>query len=272
MGSPEIALMIEEESPPKRPIRVCISGISGWTGSAVATAAAAASDIELVAGVARRATDIELGTPIFASVDAALDAVPTDVLVDYTHPSVVKSHVLHALAERVAVVVGTSGLSDKDYKEIETVAEARGVGVVAAGNFSLFAALLLRFAAEAAPHAEGCEILDFAGAQKPDAPSGTAREIAERLGQQTRQETPETTVGAIEARGARIAGRPVHSVRIAGFALSTEVVFGSPGERFTLRHDAGDSAGIYVAGTLLAVRAVVHRVGLTRGLDRLLFA
>ena len=153
------------------------------------------------------------------------------------------------------------------------LAREREVGVVAAGNFSLSAALVLRFAAEAASHLERWEIVDYASATKPDAPSGTAREIAERLAE---VRTPvvdvplDDVLGAVEARGATIAGTQVHSLRLPGFVVSTEVLFAAPGERLTLRHDAGDSPAPYVAGTLLAIRAVPEVVGLTRGLDRLL--
>ena len=67
-----------------------------------------------------------------------------------------------------------------------------------------------------------------------------------------------------------MAGGQVHSVRLPGFTLSTEVVFGLPDERLIIRHDAGTSAAPYVAGTLVAARAAPSRVGLTRGLDQLL--
>jgi len=62
----------------------------------------------------------------------------------------------------------------------------------------------------------------------------------------------------------------VHSVRLPSFVVSTEVVFGLPDERLTIRHDAGGTPEPYVAGTLIAVRRVPARVGLTRGLDALL--
>jgi 4-hydroxy-tetrahydrodipicolinate reductase len=236
-------------------IRVCVAGSTGWTGSAVAEAVEAADDLELVAAVSR------------ASVGEALDAAPTDVLVDYTHPSVVKENVLAALDRGIAAVVGTSGLTAADYDEIDERARAAGVGVIAAGNFSVGAALLLRFATEAARHLGAWEVIDYASATKPDAPSGTARELAERLGEAA--PTPEP-LGAREARGANVAGTHVHSLRLPSFTVSTEVVLAGPGERLSIRHDAGESAAPYVAGTLLAVRAAPGRVGLTRGLDTLL--
>jgi 4-hydroxy-tetrahydrodipicolinate reductase len=249
------------------PIRVCIAGITGWTGRAVADAVAAATDLELVAGVSRSDPDS------FSSVGDALTAVPADVLVDYTHASVVKRNVLAALERGVGVVVGSSGLSAADYTEIEAAAQARDVGVIAAGNFSVTAALVLRFAAEAARHVDAWEVVDYASAGKPDAPSGTAREIAERLDgiePQVHGVPLDELHGAREARGAAVAGTQVHSLRLPSFTVSTEVVFASDGERLSIRHDAGESAAPYVAGTLLAIRAVPGRVGLTRGLDRLL--
>ena len=62
----------------------------------------------------------------------------------------------------------------------------------------------------------------------------------------------------------------MHSLRLPSFVVSTEIVFGLPDERLSIRHDAGGWATPYVAGTLLAARAVAGRTGLTRGLDTLL--
>ncbi len=248
-------------------IRVCIAGITGWTGSAVAEGVRGADDLELVSGVAR--TDPQQ----FSSVGDALDAVGADVLVDYTHAGAVEANVRAALERGVGVVVGSSGLSADDYAAIDALARERGVGVIAAGNFSLSAALVLRFATEAARHFDSWEVIDFASAGKQDVPSGTARELAERLDAVRRPALGvplDAVLGAPEARGATVAGTQVHSLRLPGFVVSTEVVFASGGERLTLRHDAGPTPEPYVAGTLLAIRALPGRVGLTRGLDRLL--
>ncbi|HZO63006.1 MAG TPA: 4-hydroxy-tetrahydrodipicolinate reductase [Gaiellaceae bacterium] len=248
-------------------IRVCIAGVTGWTGSAVAGAVEAADGLELVAGVARS------DPAHHSSVAEALDAGPVDVLVDYTHAEAVKANVLAAVGRGVGAVVGSSGLSAADYDEIDALAREREVGVAAAGNFSLSAALVLRFATEAARLMETWEVIDYASFGKPDAPSGTARELAERLDTVRPPAVAVPvgeTLGAPEARGATIGSTQVHSLRLPSFVVSTEVVFAAPGERLTLRHDAGDSAAPYVAGTLLAIRAVPGLVGVTRGLDRLL--
>ena len=124
-----------------------------------------------------------------------------------------------------------------------------------------------------ARHLPQAEIIDYASATKPDAPSGTARELVERLAS---ERTPvadlevEEVEGLHEARGAAVAGVQVHSISAAEVLVSTEVIFGLPDEQLTIRHDAGPSAAPYVSGTLLAVRLVIGRVGLTRGLDTLL--
>jgi 4-hydroxy-tetrahydrodipicolinate reductase len=125
----------------------------------------------------------------------------------------------------------------------------------------------------AAKHLPSWEIIDYAEAGKPDAPSGTSRELAERLGdvaQPVVQRPIAETAGPVEARGAAVAGAQIHSVRLPGFTLSTEVVFGLPDERLVIRHDSGTSPAPYVAGTLLAVRAVPGLTGLVRGLSALL--
>jgi 4-hydroxy-tetrahydrodipicolinate reductase len=136
--------------------------------------------------------------------------------------------------------------------------------------------LLTRFAAEAAKYIADVEVIDYASAKKPDVPSGTARELAERVAavRAAASSVPVADVlGPRDARGAAIGeGSPVqlHSLRLPSYVIACEAIFGAPDERLTIRHDAGSSAAPYVAGTLLAVRRVIELVGLTRGLDRLI--
>jgi 4-hydroxy-tetrahydrodipicolinate reductase len=251
-------------------IRVCVAGSTGWTGTAVAAGIEAADDLELVSGVSRSA----VGTSgVYTTVAEALTAVPADVMVDYTSADAVRANVDAALEAGVSVVVGSSGLTAADYDEIDARAREAGVGVIAAGNFSLLAALLLRSAAEIARHVGAWEIVDYSSAGKPDVPSGTARELAERLAE-VRHPALErelgTLRGPVEARGATVAGTQVHSIRLPSFTVSSEIVFAAAGERLVLRHDPNESPEPYVAGTLYAIRALPGRVGLTRGLDHLL--
>ena len=164
-------------------------------------------------------------------------------------------------------------MSAADYEAIDAAARDAGVGVIAAGNFSLTAAMAQAAALLVARHFPQAEVIDYASASKADAPSGTARELAERLAAVRRPVLgrPRAEIaGMPEARGAEVDGVPVHSIRLPSFSVSTEVVFGMPDERLSIRHDAGLSAAPYVAGTLIAVRRVTQRHGLTRGLDTLL--
>ena len=244
------------------PLSVCIAGATGWTGPALVRGVLAAPDLSLRAAVSRSAAGRDLGealggdalgVPVSGSVAEALDGI--DVLVDYTSATAVKANVMAAIDAGVGVVIGSSGLTADDFAEIDAAARARSVGVVASGNFSLTAAMCQAAALLAARHLPQWEVIDYASATKPDVPSGTARELAERLGEVRRPELGhpiEDLVGPREARG------------------STEVVFGLPDERLTIRHDAGGTPEPYVAGTLIAVRRVPALVGLTRGLDTLL--
>jgi len=261
-------------------ISVCIAGATGWAGRALVTAILGADDLALRSAVARSAAGVDLGlalggktlhVPVFGTVGEALDGI--HVLVDYTSHETVKRNALAAIERGVNVVIGASGPTAADYAEIDAAAREHSVGVIASGNFSITAAMAQAAAMLVARHLPNAEVIDYASSTKPDAPSGTAREFAERLAQ---VRTPvigrsiDEIDGPREARGASIEGVQVHSVRLPSFSVSTEVVFGLPDERLTIRHDAGMSAAPYVSGTLLAVRLVLGRIGLTRGLDTLL--
>lgn len=264
------------------PIRVCVAGATGWAGQAVVRALLASSSFELAGAVARQHAGRDAGTAIglppagvriSASFEDALQT-PTDVLIDYTKPDSVKARTVAALEHGLHVVIGTSGLTAADYAEIEQVATARGLGVIAAGNFSITAALAKHFALIAARYLPSWEVIDYAHADKVDAPSGTVRELAEALGEIRRNELAlpvEQTIGAQEARGASIAGAQVHSVRLPGYVIAFEALFGLPDERLSIKHEAGAGAEPYVAGTLLAAERVMGVTGLLRGLDTLLF-
>ncbi len=262
-------------------INVCIAGATGWVGKALAPAVAGSSDLELVSAVSRSAKGQNLGTllnlpemklKISGSVEDALQN-SCNVLVDYTRPNVVKQHTLTAISNGVNVVIGTSGLSDSDYEEIDAAAREKNVGVLAAGNFAITAVLLMRFAEIAAKYVPHWEIIDYAGAGKKDAPSGTVRELAYRLSEVGTPKAGHSiaeTIGPKETRGATVSGSQVHSLRLPGYVISAETIFGLPDERLTIRHDAGSSPDPYVAGTLLAIRKVNTFTGLKRGLDKIM--
>jgi 4-hydroxy-tetrahydrodipicolinate reductase len=261
-------------------LRICIAGATGWTGSALVRAVLDAGDLALQGAVARTAAGADVGVAlggepvgveVTSHVAEALSDV--DVLIDYTSYLTVMDNTMTAIEHGVAVVIGTSGLTGGQFTQIDDAAREAGVGVIAAGNFSLTAAMAQAGALLAARHLPQWEIIDYASSTKADAPSGTARELAERLAEVRAPllgRPLDEIDGPREARGATIAGSQVHSLRLPSFVVSTEVVFALPDERLVIRHDAGGSAAPYVAGTLLAARAAPGRIGLTRGLDTLL--
>jgi 4-hydroxy-tetrahydrodipicolinate reductase len=280
------ALPARDHSPTEELImttHVCLAGATGWAGSELARGIAVASDLDLVAGVSRTHAGRVLGdvlgeprltSPVYATASEALGH-PCDVFVEYTKPDAARANVLTALEHGAHVVIGTSGLTEEDYAEIDAAARERERGVLAVGNFALTVVLLQKFAEMAARLIPQWEIIDYARDDKPDAPSGTARELAARL---SRVRPPEPTipvaetVGERDARGATVSGSQIHSVRLPGYVIGAEVVFGMPDQRLTIRHDAGKSARPYVDGALLAIRKVSTLVGVHRGLDVVLDA
>ncbi len=265
-------------------IKVCIAGATGWTGSVVARHLLASDEFEVVGAIARETAGHDLGETlglaasghtIRATLDEVVaDGTSPDVLVDYTDPTSVKARTLDALSQGIRVVIGTSGLTAADFAEIEQIASSRALGVIAAGNFSITAALAKHFALLAARHLPSWEIIDYASAGKVDAPSGTTQELAESMGAVAHSKLAvaiDQTHGSPQSRGATIGGTQVHSVRLPGFVIAFETIFGLPDERLTVRHDAGSSAEPYAVGTLLAVKKVMEITGLVRGLDQLLF-
>lgn len=263
-------------------IRVCLAGGTGWAGSAVARAISTLKDMTLVSAVSRTYAgktladvlgDVNLTCSVFATAEEALAAHPCDVFFEFTKPDVAKQNVLSALTHGAHVVVGTSGLSDEDYADIASAAENANRGALAVGNFALTVVLLQKFAETAAKFIPQWEIIDYANDAKKDSPSGTVRELANRLSKVRPSELTvplEDTQGVKETRGARMAGSQVHSIRLPGYTISAEVIFGMPDQKLTIRHDSGSSAEPYVDGSLLAIRTVSSFVGLRRGLDSVL--
>src|SRR5437016_13573276 len=118
-------------------IRICLAGATGWVGRPLAEAIQESGDLALVAAVARSAGGQRIGEiAISGSVEEAL-RTPSDVFIDYTSATAVKNHVMLAIDAGRHVVVGSSGLSDADYTEIDAAARAKNVGVIAVGNFAI---------------------------------------------------------------------------------------------------------------------------------------
>lgn len=262
-------------------LKVCIAGATGGVGQCLVRAVLDRLDFALTGAVSRAAAGRDIGeaagagpcgVTASASLDEALVPRP-DVLIDYTHPDVRMRHALCAIERRIPMVIGTTGFTAGELNELDRKAREAGIGL-ATGNFSITAALLQHFALIAARHIPHWAVLDYCKADKPDVPSGTARELAELMGDVRRPEhamRKEDYIGYLAALGAEIEGTRVHSVRLPGYVSGVEVRFGLDGERLTLQHEMGGRNEIFVAGSLLAARKVTTHVGLIRGLDKLLF-
>ena len=183
-----------------------------------------------------------LGPGLEAAGHTLVDSLDgADAMVDFTTPAAVVANVRAAVEAGVPSVVGTTGWDPQAF------ADAR-VAVFYAPNFAIGAVLMMRFAAEAARHLERAEIVELHHPAKLDAPSGTAKLTAERMG------------GDV----------PIHSVRLPGLNAHQEVILGGPGQTLTIRHDAL-SREAYTPGVLLALeRLPTLPPGLTVGLDALL--
>lgn len=236
-------------------------GAAGRMGSEACAAIEGASDLELVARV-------DVGDAFGDLTDAG-----AEVVVDFTHPSAVAENLRRCVDAGLHVVVGTSGVGADLIDDVRArLAPHQGVLVVP--NFGIGAVLMMRFAAQAARFFDSVEVIELHHPNKVDAPSGTATRTAQMIAA-ARAEAglgagPDaTTHDPGGARGGRVDGIPVHAVRMAGLVAHQEVLLGSDGETFTLRHDSLHRSS-FMPGVLLAVRNVASRPGVTVGLEPLL--
>lgn len=244
-------------------LRVAVLGAAGRMGQTVCRAVEDADGLSLVAR-------LDLGDDT-----SVLTRESVDVAIDFTTPDAVLANIAACVASGVHTVVGTTGLTDQRLDDVRgMLARAPGVGCLVAPNFGIGAVLMMRFAAVAAPWFESVEIVELHHPDKVDAPSGTAVRTAELVGRARLSAAVEpspdaTSSGLPGARGANVAGVPVHAVRLRGLVAHQEVLLGNVGEMLTIRHDSFDRAS-FMPGVLLAVREVVSRPGLTVGLENVL--
>ncbi|GAB94252.1 dihydrodipicolinate reductase [Kineosphaera limosa NBRC 100340] len=232
-------------------------------GSTVCEAVTDADDLELVGR--------------FDAGDDLGDLGGADVAVEFSVPDASLANVLHALAQGVSVVVGTTGWDEERLAQVRDAlseSRSRDLGVLIAPNFAIGALLMMSFAAQAARFYESVEVIELHHPAKVDAPSGTAARTA-RLIAHARDEAglgpvPDaTTQDPGGARGADVDGIRVHAVRQRGLVAHQEVLFGAEGEGLTIRHDSYDRVS-FMPGVLAGVRGVASHPGLTVGLEHYL--
>jgi 4-hydroxy-tetrahydrodipicolinate reductase len=195
-----------------------------------------------------------------------------EVALDFTQPAVALDNVKWCIEHGVHVVVGTSGFDDAKIAEVQALDPKTGVLIVP--NFSIGAVLMMRFAATAAPYFESVEVIEMHHPDKIDAPSGTATRTAELIASARSDAAspplPDATTDDPDgARGAKVAGVPVHSIRARGFVASQEVVLGGAGETLSIRHDSNNRDS-FMPGIVAAVKAVNGKPGVTVGLESVL--
>lgn len=242
-------------------INVAVLGARGRMGSEVVKAVEAAEGLALVAA-------LDMGDSL-----EQLKGSAAHVVVDFTTPDSVMANLEFLIDNGMNVVVGTTGFDDAKLATVKAwLAQNPSVGVLIAPNFAIGAVLMMEFAAKAARYFESAEVIELHHPAKVDAPSGTAARTAELMAAARKDAElgamPDATTTAMDgARGALVAGIPVHSVRARGLVAHQEVLFGGLGETLTIRHDSIDRAG-FMPGVILGVRKIVNTPGLTHGLDK----
>jgi 4-hydroxy-tetrahydrodipicolinate reductase len=209
-------------------------------------------------------TELVAEIGVHDSLEGVLDA-GADVAVEFTVPDSVKRNTAWLLERGVHTVVGATGLTEADLKELEALTGPANLFV--APNFAVGAVLMMRFAEQAARYLPDVEITELHHPGKVDAPSGTALRTARLISDARRGEPARADEDP--ARGLLVDGVPVHSVRLPGLVASQEVVFGGTGQTLTIRHDSIDRTS-FMPGVLLAVKRIATLPGLTVGLDALL--
>lgn len=204
---------------------------------------------------------------------AALDRVRCDAIVDFTSATSAAQHAISAIKRKVPAVIGTTGMSDPDQREIAGYCRENGTPCLYAPNFAIGAVLMMKFSQMAAKFFPDAEVIELHHEKKADAPSGTAMLTAELIGE-ARQQSPKRLHGAIikveGARGGKVKEVPIHSIRLPGFVAHQRVIFGGVGETLTIQHDSMDRTS-FMEGVKLCLSEVRGLSGLVVGMDKILF-
>jgi 4-hydroxy-tetrahydrodipicolinate reductase len=243
------------------PIKVLVNGAFGRMGQMVTKAITANPKFELAGQIGR---EYNLAKSIKDS--------NAQVVVDFTHPSVVFSNAQTIIEAGAHPVIGTSGLTRDQVLTLQNQCDMLKLGGLIAPSFSLGAVLMMKYAKEIAKYLPHVEIIELHHDNKADSPSGTAIRTAEMIAEscstinQPIKSSIETVAGA---RGANHLNIPIHAVRLPGLLAHQEVIFGGLGETLTLRHDSFDRA-CFMPGVCLACEKVVNLKTLAYGLEKIL--
>jgi 4-hydroxy-tetrahydrodipicolinate reductase len=271
-----------------QPIPVVVNGATGKMGRDIVKAVHAAPDMTLFGALAHNpeweGQDIgevvgigPIEVPITRDYEPLMAMLSQEkqpgVVIDVTHPDSVYHNIRGAIAYGVRPVVGTTGLTPEQIQELAEFADKASTGCILAPNFSIGVILMQQAAVQASKYFEHVEIIELHHNQKADAPSGTAVQTAQLLGELGKTYNPQKVHETEKLSGARGAiadeNIRIHSVRLPGFIAHQEVIFGAPGQIYTLRHDTTDRS-CYMPGVLLCVRKVLDLKTLVYGMEKIL--
>ena len=247
-------------------IKVAVCGALGKMGKEVCEAVLECEDTELVAKI-----DIAGGD--YSSIKDAHNAVKIDVLVDFTQPKSIYENAIYCLNNGIKIVIGTTGLKDEEIENLKKLSSEKNTGCLIAPNFSTGAVLMMMFAKQAAKYFDNAEIIELHHNQKKDAPSGTAIKTALMMSEAKdsfkKGNCPETETIEGSRGGTSYADIKIHSVRMPGYIASQEVIFGSSGQIFKIRHDSMDRK-CYMGGVLLGIKHVFEKNDFVYGLEKIM--
>lgn len=247
-------------------IRVVVSGAGGKLAGPIISGLAAADDLELsdLYNPNRPGSVVEGVT-----VTADQSEIDADVVIETVNAAQVFDNLTGWRDAGMAAVVGTSGFTPERLDQLRDM-WGTGTPCLVVPNFSIGAVLMMRFAAEAAPHFEAVEIIERHHATKPDAPSGTSLATAMGISQSGGVSSEGSEELVEGARGARVEGVRVHALRLPGVIAQQEVALSNKGEVLSIEH-LSTSYESFAAGALLAARRVqALDGGVHLGLDAVL--
>lgn len=248
-------------------IKVAVCGALGKMGKEVVEAVSNAQDMELTAQI-----DL-MGENTYKTIEDAKNAVDFDVVIDFTQPKSIFENAKYCLNNKIKIVIGTTGLTDEQLTELKELSTAQNTGCLIAPNFSTGAVLMMMFAKQAAKYFDNAEIIELHHNQKKDAPSGTAIKTAQLMAEEKatfmKDNCPEVETISGARGGTSYSDIKIHSVRMPGYIASQEVIFGSSGQIFKVRHDSMDRK-CYMQGVLLATRHVFDKNDFIYGLENIM--
>lgn len=237
-------------------LKLVVSGAGGRMGKAIIGLLSEYPQVSLV-GALEREGHPDLGREAAGGVNLSADAEKVlsgaDLLVDFTAPSATLNYLKICRKLKKGIVIGTTGFTEPQLTEIK--AASAEVPVLISPNMSLGVNLLFRLVSEVAKNLPGyqVEIIEMHHDQKMDAPSGTAKRLAEIV---AAAHGDDSAAAAVYGRQGRPGPRKpaeigIHALRLGDVVGEHTVMFAASGERIELTHKAS-SRNILASGAIKA--------------------